>query len=260
MNSFIRLFAWSLALLLVALPLVAILNGWLASDRWPIERLRLTAEYERVSGEQVRTAVASQLGRGFFAINLAEVQRSVAALPWVDRVEVRKRWPDLIEITVHEHRAFARWGSDRLLSDEGELFTAPGLEQVQGLPLLDGPDASVSDVVALYGEAQRMFAGTTLAIQGVRLSARGSWSLTLADGARVVIGRADPAPRLQRLVRYLPQLLAGEVRAFDRIDLRYTNGFAVRWLPAAEESIHPGNPAAQPPQAVHDANRNRADA
>ena len=27
-----------------------------------------------------------------------------------------KRGPDLIEITVHEHRAFARWGADRLLS------------------------------------------------------------------------------------------------------------------------------------------------
>jgi cell division protein FtsQ len=148
----------------------------------------------------------------------------------VDRVEVRKRWPDLIEITVHEHRAFARWGNDRLLSDHGALFTAPGLEQVQGLPQLDGPDARVQEVVALYTEAQRTFSGTQLAVRGVRLSARGSWNLTLADGARIVIGRADPAPRLQRLVRYLPTLMAGQTRAFDRIDLRYTNGFAVRWL------------------------------
>jgi cell division protein FtsQ len=231
MNAAIRVLAWSIALLLVTLPVVAILNGWLAGDRWPIERLRLTAEYERVSGEQVRTAVASQLGRGFFAVDLAEVQRAVAALPWVERVEVRKRWPDLIEITVHEHRAFARWGNDRLLSDHGALFTAPGLEQVQGLPQLEGPDARLQEVVSLYGEAQKIFAGTSLSVQGVRLSARGSWSLTLADGARIVIGRAEPQPRLQRLVRYLPTLLGGESRSFDRIDLRYTNGFAVRWLP-----------------------------
>jgi cell division protein FtsQ len=243
MNAAVRFLAWSIALLLVALPVVAILNGWLAADRWPIERLRLTAEYQRVTGEQVRGAVASQLGRGFFAVDLADVQRSVAALPWVDRVEVRKRWPDLIEITVHEHRAFARWGADRLLSDHGALFTAPGLEQVQGLPQLDGPDARVQEVVALFTEAQRTFSGTQLAVRGVRLSARGSWSLTLADGARIVIGRAEPAPRLQRLVRYLPQLLQGEARAFDRIDLRYTKGFAVRWLPAAEPTSTTQNAA-----------------
>lgn len=230
MNAAVRFLAWTIALLMVALPVVAILNGWLAADRWPIERLRLTAEYQRVTGEQVRGAVASQLGRGFFAVDLADVQKSVSSLPWVDRVEVRKRWPDLIEITVHEHRAFARWGADRLLSDHGALFTAPGLEQVQGLPQLDGPDARVQEVVSLYTRAQRTFSGTQLSVQGVRLSARGSWSLTLADGARIVIGRADPAPRLQRLVRYLPTLLAGQTRTFDRIDLRYTNGFAVRWL------------------------------
>lgn len=237
MNAAIRVLAWSIALLLVALPVVAILNGWLAAERWPIERLRLTAEYQRVSGEQVRTAVASQIGRGFFAVDLAEVQKSVSALPWVERVEVRKRWPDLIEITVHEHRAFARWGTDRLLSDHGALFTAPGLESVQGLPELEGPDASVQDVVSLYGAAQKIFEGTSLNVRGVKLSARGSWSITMQGGERIVIGRAEPQPRLQRLVRYLPTLLSGQARAFDRIDLRYTNGFAVHWLdPVATET------------------------
>jgi cell division protein FtsQ len=257
MNGVIRLLAWVIALALVTLPLVAVLNGWVAADHWPIQRLRLTAEYERVSAEQVRGVVAPQLGRGFFAIDLAEVQRAVATLPWVDQVEVRKRWPDLIEITLREHRAYARWGADRLLSDQGELFTASGIEQLQGLPLLDGPIARVADVVALHTAAQRIFTGTGLAVRGVRLSARGSWSLTLADGSRVVIGRAEPQPRLQRLARVLPQLIAGEARAFERIDLRYTNGFAVRWSPAIDPAA-PASPAA-PPSAPLRTDPDRAD-
>jgi cell division protein FtsQ len=230
MNGIVRITAWILALALVVLPVVAVLNGWFASDRWPIERLRLTAEFERVSAEQVKTAVDSHLGRGFFAIELDEVRSTVMSLPWVERVEVRKRWPDLIEITVHEHRAFARWGKDRLLSDHGELFTAPGIESLQGLPALAGPEARVADVVALYRQAQATLSGTGLAVSGARLSPRGSWTLTLGNGARVVIGRADPEPRLQRLVRFLPTILSGETRQFERIDLRYTNGFAVRWV------------------------------
>jgi cell division protein FtsQ len=230
MNGVVRIAAWILALALVVLPVVAVLNGWFASDRWPIERLRLTAEFERVSAEQVKTAVDSHLGRGFFAIELGEVRSTVMSLPWVERVEVRKRWPDLLEITVHEHRAFARWGKDRLLSDHGELFTAPGIESLQGLPALAGPDGRVADVVALYRMAQTTLSGTGLAVTGTRLSARGSWSLMLGNGARVVIGRADPEPRLQRLVRFLPTILTGETRQFERIDLRYTNGFAVRWV------------------------------
>jgi cell division protein FtsQ len=237
----------------IVLPVVAILNGWVAGERWPIQRLRLTAEYERVSAEQVRAAVEPQLGRGFFATDLVEVRRAVAGLPWVERVEVRKRWPDVIEVSLREHRAYARWGADRLLSDQGALFVASGADQLQGLPLFEAPDSRRLDVVARYREAQLIFTGTGLGVAGVRLSARGSWSLTPGNGARIVIGRADPEPRLRRLVRVLPQLLAGEARAFERIDLRYTNGFAVRWLdPEPSPSPSPAAPA--PPVAVQQGN------
>jgi cell division protein FtsQ len=245
MNGAIRLLAWTLALLLVALPLVAVVNGWVAADHWPIQRLRLTAEYQRVSAEQVRAAVAPQLGRGFFALDLDEVRAAVAGLPWVEQVEVRKRWPDVLEVILQEHRAYARWGADRLLSDRGLLFSATGQESLQGLPELEGPDARVADVVALHTQAQRIFTGTGLSVLGVRLSARGSWSLALSNGARIVVGRAEPEPRLERLVSVLPQLLSGEPRPFERIDLRYTNGFAVRWVEAPAEG-EAGDPVPAP--------------
>ena len=233
MHGVVRFLAWIIALALVTLPVVAVLNGWIASEHWPIQRLRLTAEYQRVNAEQVRAAASAQLGKGFFAIDLSEVQTAVSALPWVERVEVRKRWPNVLDITVHEHRAFARWGDERLLSDHGALFRAPGGDDLQGLPDLHGPDERIADVVAFHADAQRTLAGTGLTIRGARLSARGSWSLVLGDGARIMVGRsAQPKERLERLVRVLPQLLT-ERRPFERIDLRYTNGFAVHWAPPA---------------------------
>ena len=54
--------------------------------------------------------------RGFFAVDLEAAQTAVAHLPWVERAEVRKRWPDVLEVQVIEHMPFARWGADRLLS------------------------------------------------------------------------------------------------------------------------------------------------
>lgn len=233
MHGLVRFVAWVLALALVTLPMVAVLNGWIATEHWPIQRLRLTAEFQRVSAEQVRAATDAQRGQGYFAIDLAKVQASVAALPWVERVEVRKRWPDTLDITVHEHRAFARWGDDQLLSDHGQLFRAPGGDLLQGLPELSGPDDRIADVVAFHADAVRTLGGTGLTIRGARVSARGSWSLVLGDGARVMVGRsAQPNDRLARLVRVLPQLLT-ERRPFERIDLRYTNGFSVVWAQPA---------------------------
>lgn len=233
MNALIRLLAWSIAVALVVLPLVAVLNGWLAADRWPIQRLQVTAEFQRVSAEQVSSAVAAPLLSGFFALDTEQVHRAVMNLPWVAEVEVRKRWPDVLELRIVEHRAVARWGENRLVSDRGELFAAPGADVMQGLPELFGPEDRLAEVLAFDRNARSALAGSGAELLGVRLSTRGSWSLTLAGGTRVLLGRSDTASRLARLAQHLPNLVSSEGQPLQRADLRYSNGFAVRWQPPA---------------------------
>jgi cell division protein FtsQ len=138
MNVFVRLFAWALAIALVVLPVVAVLNGWIAGDRWPMRRLEVSGPFQRVSAEQVRAAVLPQVQSGFFAIRMEPIRNAVTELPWVERVEVRKRWPDQLIVSLTEHRPFARWGHDRLLSEHGQVFAAPGDPDLSGLPELDG--------------------------------------------------------------------------------------------------------------------------
>ena len=54
----LKLIAWGIALTLVALPIVGLLNGWLASDRWPVTKLDVRAEFNHVSAEQIRASVS----------------------------------------------------------------------------------------------------------------------------------------------------------------------------------------------------------
>ena len=88
--------AWAIALTLVALPVIGVLNGWFAVERWPVRYLQVEAEYNHVSAEQIRAAAAAHLGTGFFALQLEDVRAAVAKLPWVENVEARKRWPDTL--------------------------------------------------------------------------------------------------------------------------------------------------------------------
>ena len=97
----LKLVAWGVALTLVALPILGVLNGWFAAERWPVRYLKVDAEFNHVSAEQIRAATAAHLGTGFFALDLDRVRASVAALPWVERVEVRKRWPALAMACAH---------------------------------------------------------------------------------------------------------------------------------------------------------------
>lgn len=236
-STALRVAVWTLALVLVALPVVAVVNGWIGAERWPLKTLRLQGHVERVDPAQVRAAMIPYAKQGFFAVRLADAQAAVAALPWVERAEVHKRWPDVLEVRVVEHRPFARWGDDRLLSEEGELFPAANVKPPANLPLLDGPDARVADVVAMYNESRELFAPTGLGVRSLELDARGSWSLTLSSGAEVEIGSREARLRLTRFAGLLPQLLSQKQRPLQRADLRYTNGFALAWANASPAPV-----------------------
>ena len=139
-------------------------------------------EFKRVDPNQLRAAVLPFAKPGFFAVRLEGAQDAVEKLPWVERAEVRKRWPDVLEVEVVEHQPFARWGNDRLLSEHGRLFPVPKDMSAEALPLLDGPDSQVAEVVALYNESRELFAPVGFKVDSLVMDRRGSWSLALSNG------------------------------------------------------------------------------
>jgi cell division protein FtsQ len=237
-NALLRILAWVLAVALIALPLVAVVNGWVGAERWPLRTLRVQGELHRVDAAQLRATVLPYAAKGFFAVHLDAAQAAVAKLPWVERAEVRKHWPDVLEVRVVEHRPFACWGQDRLLSERGDLFPRRGAALPAGLPQLDGPDARVADVVALYNEARALFAPSGVDVRSVMLDRRGSWSLLLSNGTQVMVGSSEARLRLGRFARLMPQLLSQKQLPLLRADLRYTNGFALSWPTAAPAAPH----------------------
>lgn len=243
----LKLLAWSLALSLVALPIIGVLNGWFAGERWPVRSLQVEAEYNHVSAEQIRAAVINHVGNGFFATRLDELQAAVAALPWVEKAEARKHWPDMILLRVTELQPVAHWGATRLISADSRIFAAPGAENIEGLPRLAGPDDALVTVVEFYARAQKIFSGSGMTVAGVELSERGSWKLALNNGAELELGREQPEQRLQRFMTVYPRLLAGRTGSFERVDLRYSNGFAIKW-PDAPSSATPPSQENKPSQ------------
>lgn len=234
MSALVRLAAWILAIGLVALPVVAVLNGWIAGERWPMRKLAVTGEFAQVDEAAVREAVLPHVQGGFFAVDLEAVRDSVAALPWVQRVDVRKRWPDRLEVSLVEHLPVARWADGRMLSEQGQLFAAPPGAGA-GLPVFEGPEDRAAELMAMHGIARPLFLPLGLRVERVRMSARGSWSLVLDDGTEVEAGRGDPQARLARFARMLPQLRQDPSRRVVRADLRYTNGFAIVWKDVATQ-------------------------
>jgi cell division protein FtsQ len=216
--------------------MVGVLQGWFAADRWPVTRLTVQAAFHHVKAEQIRAAVLPTVRNGFFALDLDQVRQAVAALPWVEAVEARKQWPGTLVLRIDEYRPWARWNGNALISRQGKLFKIPGPVPMH-LPELCGPDARLRDVIQFYAALTQTLHATQLKIAALALSKRGSWSLVTDEGERIVMGNELQArARLQRLLSVYPKLMRGHRTGFSYADLRYTNGFAVRWKPSQDVS------------------------
>lgn len=239
MSAMLRISAWILALALVCLPVVAVLNGWIGADRWPLTTLRVVGDLEWVDDGALREAILPHAQHGFFAMRLDDARADVARLPWVEHAEVRKRWPDVVEIHVDEHRPFAHWGETRLLSEQGRLFDRIETGLPAGMPLLHGPESRVADIVAMYNQSNALFNPLGHRVASLVLDNRGSWVLTFDNGTEVIVGGQSPEQRLQRFARLLPQLQRRQVESEQRLaraDLRYSNGFALTWTDAVPDA------------------------
>ncbi len=237
-----RILAWTLALGMLALPLVGLFMGWFAADHWPVRSLRVDGPFQHVSAAEVRQLATPMLDSGFFATNPDRIRATVAALPWVAQVEVRKHWPDQVRIRFTEHQPFARWNANGLINRHGRVFRVPDAVELARLPALSGPAGSEHEVLAFYLEARKQLARVGLALRDIHESRRGTWLLTLDNDARVTIGTDHPQQRLARFVVGYAQLVGSHPLGFVSADLRYSNGFAVSW-PQPEDTTGGPPPA-----------------
>lgn len=215
--------------------------GMITRDRWPIRWLEVDGAFEHVSAEQLRTRLTPLVAGSFFTVDMGRVRAATAQTPWVASVDVQKTWPDTVRVQVTEYVPLAHWTDGQLMADGGEVFRVPGGEEMQGLPWLEGPQDSEKRVFEQWREFSQVLAPAGLEIDRIRLDRRDAWYIELTNGTRVHLGREAADRRLQRLVDSWHALLAQAQRQPANIDLRYSNGFAVRWPePANTGDNNPG--------------------
>lgn len=208
--------------------------AWVLSKPFfPLGELVVTTPIEQVPQDQLEYVARTSIHGNFFTATLDDVRTAFEKVPWVRRAEVRRHWPDEIELAIEEHQAVAYWqtpDSDEtyLLNRHGEVFEA---ESDADMPVFSGPQGTSSMLLQRYQAYSQMLAPLGARLVGVELSARGAWQLRLDNGLTIVLGREqEPSSldgRLARFVASWAQIKNTIGEHFARVDLRYPGGFAL---------------------------------
>lgn len=195
----------------------------------PIRAIEIEAPFERVLADRIEAAAAGELPGGFLSVDLEGMRRRIAAIPWVDRVQVERRWPDSLHIVLTEQVAAARWGESGLLNTRGELFLPEARHVPAELPRLDGPPGTETEVALRYRDIHRRLLKHGMGVASLSVDERGAWQLEMTNGVEVQLGRHELDERVDRLVAVVTLLIASRPREISYVDMRYSNGFAVGW-------------------------------
>jgi len=206
--------------------------GWVTRlSAFNYREVVVTTSLARASGAHLEAVIRGELRGSFFTMDLDAARASLARVPWVRAVALRRQWPRRLEIEVDEHQPLARWNDGALVSTRGDVFTANWAGE---LPEFSGPDEQSRLMVERYREWGALLEPLALRVSGLRLSARGGWQVKTRDGngeLTLDVGRDDVTGRLARFVAVYARtvgVLARTGKPVDHVDLRYRNGFAAR--------------------------------
>jgi cell division protein FtsQ len=151
----------------------------------------------RTTRTDIVTAAAVAAGTPMIDVDVAAVGRRVAALPWVDTVEVTRKWPVGLTISVTERTPVAASqaadGTWRLVDRSGRVLAAM-TSLTAGVPTVTG-DAAPGDpgtdlppqAVLAFEAIARVPASLSGTVVAAGWDARGAATLQLADGRTVLL-------------------------------------------------------------------------
>ena len=167
----------------------------------------------------------------------------IAGLPWVESASVRKIYPDVLEVTIEERKAFAIWQHGRelsLIDAEGRIIAPFRQERFATLPLVIGRGANerAAEFLSRLDRVPGLAARTKALI---RVADR-RWDLRLENGIAIRLpefgedAAVDEIARLDREQGILSRDIAAvDMRLEDRLVVQLTPDAVVRRAAALKE-------------------------
>ncbi len=219
--------------LILVIAVVVLLAGCLGLYRVitdaKVANLKVVGTPSALATQQVTQHLAPIVKDNYFTSDLEKIRDQALQISWVDRVVVSRVWPNSIQVRVLPRHPIARWGTGRLLSDSGVIFTEAQVKSHANLPMLHGPQSQSKLMMRRYNEINQLFHPANLRLKDLYLTERMTWFMQFDSGLRVIVDQDQTMSKLQRLSHLAQSDLKSVWPEISAIDLRYRNGLAIQW-------------------------------
>jgi cell division protein FtsQ len=201
----------------------------------PIRYVKIEGAFQYISKDRVKEAVSSEMKRGFYQADMNAIHHAISNLPLVEKVDVKRVWPDAVYIKIAEHKPVVRWGNSALLNKQGDLLVPDNIADFKNLPLITGPEGQEKKLLEIMKGVYIVLKDKSMQLAEFHVNERRAWRIKLAGGLEMQLGSKAPLENMQRFLKTMDLLGEEQIAMMARVDTRYPNGFAVTWKPEVWE-------------------------
>jgi len=213
-------------------PIVAITSAyfWIQNpENLTIKSVEVTGDLSVLSKKQLQPIIESYVKTNLYLLDVKGLEKKIESNPWVHSASMTHVWPDKLTVKIYEQKPVAYWGDKAMLAENGEIIKAVLAEKSSDFPLLYSPENKGRNMATGFLKIRQMMKGFPVKLVEFKEDARGSWKIKLENGMTLKVGREHQAKRLKRFMVAYQQSLKDVVEKISVVDLRYTNGLAVKW-------------------------------
>jgi cell division protein FtsQ len=200
----------------------------------PLKSVAVEGQFQFLPKDRAMELIEKEIDGDFLQLNLSRLKSELERDPWVDHVYLGRRWPDTLVVKIAEQTPIARWDANGFLNQRGEIIRVTETDKLLGLPWLQGNEINTREIMQQYQDLSTLLRSRGLEIVALKCDNKKSWRLTLKNDKEIAIGREEVMEKLRRFVTVYDKFLSSVWGDVKTIDVRYSNGISVQWIPDSE--------------------------
>jgi cell division protein FtsQ len=202
----------------------------------PLSQVTVEGEFRYVGKQRTMDLISAELNSDFLQLDLMKLKAVLESDPWVEYAALGRQWPDTLLVKIIEQKPIARWGDTGFMNQRGEIIHVDNTDALTDLPRLDGDETDANRIMQQYQDLSQLLRSRGLEIVTLSGDKKKSWRVTLKGNIDLVIGRDQVMEKMRRFITVYDKHLSSLWPDVKAVDVRYTNGIAVQWLPESEAS------------------------
>jgi cell division protein FtsQ len=217
--------------IIVMFLIVVSVSSWIKKpENLMIKSVEVRGDLKFLDREALGPIITPFVQTNLYLLDKKNLEEEIEFNPWVYSASLTSMWPNKLVVKIHEQNPIAFWGKEGMVNEFGEVIDVDLPLQKNKLPMLYSPFDKGREMVESYVKIRQWMKNFPVDIIEFTEDRRGSWLLKLANGMKVKVGRQEHERRLRRFIVGYSNQLVGQVKKIDTVDLRYTNGFSVKWI------------------------------